>query len=98
MGAVDCEFSRNVPHNARGKPLEKGFHMSGNTDKAAGMAIEVAGKVKQDVGKIVGSERLQGEGARQELKGDAQQLKRDAKNALNDSLNKVADVANKKLC
>jgi hypothetical protein len=42
-----AKFSRNVPHNARGKPLEKGFHMSGNTDKAAGMANEVAGKVKK---------------------------------------------------
>ena len=31
-------------------------HMSGNTDKAAGVANEAAGKVKQGVGKAVGSE------------------------------------------
>jgi uncharacterized protein YjbJ (UPF0337 family) len=48
--------------------------MSGNTDKAAGMANEAAGKVKQGVGKAVGSEKLQGKGAAQEAKGDAQQV------------------------
>ena len=37
--------------------------MSENTDKAAGMANEAAGKIKQGVGKAVGSEKLQGEGA-----------------------------------
>ena len=46
--------------------------MSGNTDKAAGIANEAAGKIKQGVGKAVGSDKLQGEGAAQELKGDAQ--------------------------
>jgi uncharacterized protein YjbJ (UPF0337 family) len=55
-------------------------HMSGNTDKAAGMANEAAGKVKQGVGKAVGSEKLRDEGAGQEAKGDAQQLNGDAKN------------------
>lgn len=71
--------------------------MSGNTDKAAGMANEVVGKIKQGVGKAVGSEKLQGKGAGQEAKGDAQQLKGDAKNAVKDGVNKVADAANKKL-
>ena len=56
--------------------------MSGNTDKAAGMANKAAGKIKQGVGKAVGSDRLQGEGAGQEAKGDAQQLKGDAKNTI----------------
>ena len=31
--------------------------MSGNTDKAAGMANEAAGKLKQGVGKAVGSDK-----------------------------------------
>ena len=44
--------------------------MSGNTDKAAGLANKAAGKIKQGVGKAVGSEKLQGDGAAQELKGD----------------------------
>jgi uncharacterized protein YjbJ (UPF0337 family) len=49
--------------------------MSGNTDKAAGMANKAAGKIKQGAGKAVGSEKLQGEGAGQEAKGEAQQLR-----------------------
>jgi uncharacterized protein YjbJ (UPF0337 family) len=75
----------------------KGFVMSGSTDKAAGMANEAAGKIKQGVGKAVGSEKLHGEGAGQEAKGDAQQLKGVAKNAIKNGINKVADAANKKL-
>ena len=46
--------------------------MSGNTDKASGIANEAAGKVKQGVGNAVGSDKLKGEGAAQEAKGDAQ--------------------------
>ena len=61
--------------------------MSGNTDKAAGMANEAAGKIKQGVGQAVGSDKLQGEGAAQEVKGDAQQLKGDAKNAIKKECN-----------
>jgi uncharacterized protein YjbJ (UPF0337 family) len=75
---------------------KRGFHMSGNTDKAAGMANEAAGKIKQGVGKAVGSEKLQGEGAGQKLKGDAQQVKGDTKNAIKDGVNKLADATNKK--
>jgi uncharacterized protein YjbJ (UPF0337 family) len=61
------------------------------------MANEAAGKVKQGVGKAVGSEKLQGEGAAQGAKGDAQQLKGDAKSAVKNGVNKAADAANKKL-
>jgi uncharacterized protein YjbJ (UPF0337 family) len=75
----------------------KGFNMSGNTDKAAGMANEDAGKIKQGVGKAVGSDKMQSEGAGQKAKGDAQQLKGDAKNAVKNAVHKVADAANKKL-
>jgi uncharacterized protein YjbJ (UPF0337 family) len=71
--------------------------MSGNTDKVSGMANEAAGKIKQGVGKAVGSDKLRGEGAAQELRGDAQKLKGDTKNAIKDGVNKVADAANKKL-
>jgi uncharacterized protein YjbJ (UPF0337 family) len=75
----------------------KGFVMSGNTDKAAGIANEAAGKIKQGVGKAVGSEKLQREGVGQEAKGDAQQIKGDTKNAIKHGVNKVADAVNKKL-
>ena len=102
QASFDARRRRNIPRTAsltgEGDCSLKGNqHMSGNTDKAAGMANEAAGKVKQGVGKAVGSEKLQGEGAGQEVKGDAQQLKGDAKNAVKDGVNKAADAANRKL-
>ena len=60
--------------------------MSGNTDKAAGMANEAVGKIKQGVGKAVGSDKLESEGAGQEAKGDAQQLRATPKNAIKDGV------------
>ncbi len=46
--------------------------MSGTSDKIKGYANEAVGNLKQGVGKLVGSEKMQAEGAVQELKGDAQ--------------------------
>jgi uncharacterized protein YjbJ (UPF0337 family) len=59
--------------------------------------LQAAGKIKQGVGKAVGSDKMQSEGAGQEAKGDAQKLKGDAKSAVKNAVNKVADAANKKL-
>jgi uncharacterized protein YjbJ (UPF0337 family) len=53
--------------------------MSGTTDKISGIANEAIGKAKQSVGSVVGSEKLKGEGAAQEIKGDAQKAVGDAK-------------------
>jgi len=63
--------------------------MSGTTDKIKGVANEVAGNVKQGVGKMVGSEKLEAEGKLQELKGEAQKAKGDVKNAVKDAVNKA---------
>jgi uncharacterized protein YjbJ (UPF0337 family) len=71
--------------------------MSGTTDKISGIANEAIGKAKQGVGSVVGSEKLKGEGAAQELKGDAQKAVGDAKNAVKNGANKVADAVNKNL-
>jgi uncharacterized protein YjbJ (UPF0337 family) len=71
--------------------------MSGTTDKISGIANEAIGKAKQSVGSVVGSEKLKGEGAAQEIKGDAQKAVGDAKNAVKDGANKVADAVNKNL-
>ena len=49
--------------------MKRIIEMSGNTDKAAGMANKAAGKVKQGVGKAVGSDKLQAEGGWTESKG-----------------------------
>jgi uncharacterized protein YjbJ (UPF0337 family) len=71
--------------------------MSSTTDKASGLANEAIGKAKQGIGSAVGSDKLRGEGAAQELKGDAQKALGDAKDAVKDGANKAAAAANKNL-
>ena len=46
--------------------------MSSTTDKAKGYANEAAGKLRQGLGKVVGSHEMRARGAAQELKGKAQ--------------------------
>lgn len=70
--------------------------MSGTTDKIKGEANEAAGKIKQGVGRAVGSDKLKSEGVAQELKGDAQKAIGDAKNAVKDATNRAAGAANRK--
>jgi uncharacterized protein YjbJ (UPF0337 family) len=57
------------------------FLMGSTLDKASGLANEAIGKIKQGLGSAVGSDKLKGEGAAQELKGHAQQAVEDAKAA-----------------
>lgn len=64
--------------------------MGSTKDKIKGYANEAAGNVKQAVGKIVGSEKLQADGVLQERKGEAQVAVGKAK----DGANKVADQIN----
>jgi uncharacterized protein YjbJ (UPF0337 family) len=71
--------------------------MGSTADKTKGSVNEAIGKAKQDIGKAVGSDRLQNEGAGQEVKGDAQQALGKAKDAVKGGVNKMADEANKKL-
>jgi uncharacterized protein YjbJ (UPF0337 family) len=56
-----------------------------------------AGKAKQGVGNVVGSDKLKSAGAGQELKGDVQKATRDARAVVKDAANKTADALNKKL-
>jgi uncharacterized protein YjbJ (UPF0337 family) len=65
--------------------------------KASGLANEVAGKAKQGVGNVVGSDKLKSEGAAQELKGAVQKATGDVKAGVKDAANKTADALNKKL-
>ena len=71
--------------------------MGATTDKIKGAANEAMGKAKQGIGEATGSERLQGEGAVQEIKGKGQKAVGDAKEATKDAVNKAAAQANKKL-
>ena len=71
--------------------------MGSTTDKITGIANKAVGNIKQGVGKVVGNERLQAEGAVQEVKGEAQTAVGKAKEAVKDSANKTASYINKKL-
>ena len=71
--------------------------MGATTDKVKGAANEAMGKAKQGIGEATGSDRLQGEGAIQEVKGKGQRALGDAKDAVKDAANKVAGAANKNL-
>ena len=55
--------------------------MGSTADKIKGASNEAIGKAKQGVGEAVGSDRLQGEGAIQELKGNGQKAVGDVKEA-----------------
>ncbi len=71
--------------------------MGSTTDKIKGTANEAIGKAKQSVGEAVGSDRLQGEGAIQEIKGKGQKALGDAKEATKDAVDRAAAAANKNL-
>ena len=71
--------------------------MGSTADKIKGATNEAVGKAKQGIGEAVGSDRMQGEGAVQEVKGKGQQVLGDAKDATKDAVNKTAAAANKNL-
>jgi uncharacterized protein YjbJ (UPF0337 family) len=71
--------------------------MGSTKDKITGMANEAAGNIKQGVGKVVGSEKLQADGKVQEIKGEGQRAVGAAKDAVKAGAKKVSDSINKKL-
>jgi uncharacterized protein YjbJ (UPF0337 family) len=71
--------------------------MGSASDKLSGLANEAAGNLKQGVGKLTGSKKLQAKGMVQEAKGDAQKAAGAAKAGVKEAANKAAESANKKL-
>jgi uncharacterized protein YjbJ (UPF0337 family) len=71
--------------------------MGSTADKVKGAANEAIGKTKQGIGEATGSERLEGEGAIQEVKGKGQKAVGDAKETTKDAIDKAAAAANRKL-
>jgi uncharacterized protein YjbJ (UPF0337 family) len=63
--------------------------MSSTTDKLKGAANEAAGSVKESVGKSVGNDRVEAEGAVQKAKGQAQQAVGKGKDALKSIVDKA---------
>jgi uncharacterized protein YjbJ (UPF0337 family) len=56
--------------------------MSSTTDRIAGAANSLVGKVKETIGKETGDAKLAGEGAMQDAKGKMQTAKGKVKDAL----------------
>jgi uncharacterized protein YjbJ (UPF0337 family) len=71
--------------------------MGATADKIKGVTNEAIGKAKQGIGEATGSDRLQGEGAVQEIKGKGQKAVGDVKQATKDAVNNAAGAANKNL-
>jgi uncharacterized protein YjbJ (UPF0337 family) len=71
--------------------------MGSTADKVKGTTNEALGKAKQGVGEATGSDRLQGEGAMQEVKGKGQKAVGEAKDAAKNAADKAAAAANKNL-
>ena len=71
--------------------------MGSASNKLSGIANETAGNVKQGVGKLTGSKKLQAKGMIQEAKGGAQRAMGAAKAGLKEAASDVADSANKEL-
>ena len=67
--------------------------MGSTADKIKGNANEAMGKAKQGIGEATGSERLQGEGAVQEVKGKGQKAMGDTKDAAKEAIDRAAAAA-----
>lgn len=59
------------------------------TDKIKGVANEVAGNVRQGVGRAIGDAEMEAKGVVQERKGEAQQIKGDVKDAVKNTADKI---------
>lgn len=71
--------------------------MSSTTDKIKGVANQVGGKIKEEVGGAIGNEQMQVEGIAQKVKGQVQKKIGDAKDAVKNVADDVADKAHDKL-
>ena len=63
--------------------------MSSTTDRIKGLANEAAGKVKQVVGKAVGNQKLETEGAVQKSVGKAQEALGKGKDAVKKGIDRA---------
>jgi uncharacterized protein YjbJ (UPF0337 family) len=75
------------------RAIWKESFMGSTSDKIKGTANEAIGKAKQGIGEATGSERLQGEGAVQEVKGKGQKAMGDAKDAAKEAIDRAAAAA-----
>lgn len=63
--------------------------MTSISDKIKGAANQVAGKIKEETGKMTDNERLEAEGVAQNVKGKVQSTVGDAKDAIKSGIDKL---------
>jgi uncharacterized protein YjbJ (UPF0337 family) len=63
-----------------------------NKDQVKGRVEHTSGTVKEATGKLVGNERLQAEGAAEQVKGKVQAAYGDAKENIKDNAKKIIDM------
>ncbi|MGJ4857298.1 CsbD family protein [Labrys sp. KB_33_2] len=63
--------------------------MNSTTDKVKGIANKVAGSVKEGVGKAVGNQEMEADGAIQKAKGEVQEAKGKVKDAVKSVIDKA---------
>ena len=56
-----------------------------NKDQVKGLAKDIAGKVQEEVGKLVGSKEQQAKGLGKQISGNAQKIYGDAKEVIKDT-------------
>ncbi len=61
--------------------------MTMNKDQVKGIAKDLAGKVQEEVGKLVGSKSQQAKGLGKQISGNAQEAYGNAKEVIKDSKN-----------
>jgi uncharacterized protein YjbJ (UPF0337 family) len=59
-----------------------------NKDQVKGVTKDIAGKVQQDVGKLVGSKEQQAKGLHKQVEGKVEKAVGDTKEAIKDVVNK----------
>lgn len=62
-----------------------------NKDQVKGRADQTVGKIKEAAGKLVGNERLQGEGMAEQAKGKVQTVFGDSKEHAKDKAKNIID-------
>jgi len=63
--------------------------VNSTTDKVKGIANKVAGSVKEGVGKAVGNQEMEADGAIQKAKGEVQEAKGKVKDAVKSVIDKA---------
>lgn len=64
-----------------------------NKDQVKGFIKADAGETQKDLGRLVGSEKMEAKGLAREVEGKAQKNYGDAKEAIEDAADEVADTA-----